>query len=74
MYQFGYKHRCISMDTDTDVSEWIQTQMYQNGYRHICLYGCLLTANKVFAFFLNINFCWCNLLIHIVGMVIVRSV
>ena len=20
---------------------------YQYGYRHICLYGCLLTANKV---------------------------
>ena len=57
------------MDTDTNVYNF---------------YGCFLAANEVVFFVLfvclfvifvfNINFCWCNLLIHVASMIIVRSV
>ena len=48
----------ISMDTDTNV-----------------YYCCLLIANKVvFVAVVNINFNWCNLLIHVVSIIIVKSV
>ena len=50
----------FSMDTDTNLYNW---------------YGRLLAANKVgyFLFFI-INFSWCNLLIHVASVIIVRSV
>ena len=50
-----------SMDTDTIVY----------------IYGSLLTADEVLFYFFvvfNINFYWCNLLVHVVSMIIVRSV
>ena len=28
---------------------------FQYGYRHKCIYGCLLTANKVFLFFVFLH-------------------
>ena len=40
---------------------------------NVHIYGCLLTANKVVVV-VNIHFYWCNLLIHVVSIIIVRSV
>ena len=49
------------------------------------MFVCLLSANKVFVvvvvvcllfvllMLFNINFHWCNLLIHVVSMIVVRS-
>ena len=42
-----------------------------NGSRHKCVCGCLLTANKAWFLFVlsfNIHFYWCNLLIHVVSL------
>ena len=49
----------ISMDTDRNVD--------------IYIYSCLLTANNCFLFLFYINLHWCNLLTHVVSM-IVRAV
>ena len=57
--------RCRSSETN-----------FRYGYRHKCIHVfclfCFLTANKVVVF--NRNLYWCNLLIHVVSMIIVRSV
>ena len=53
---------------------------FHSGYRHKCIW--LLAANKgvfvcffvsLFVLFFNINLRWCNLLIQLVSMIIVRS-
>ena len=45
----------------------------QYGHRHKCTYGCLFIAIKsVVVFYINLS--WCNLLIQVVNMIIVRSV
>lgn len=51
--------RCRSSETD-----------YKYGYRHKCIYSCLLTANKFFVFVFLTIFYWCNLLINVVSMII----
>ena len=58
--------KTISMDTDIATDK--------------CICGCLLTANKVVVGLgvgfvgLLTNFCWSNLLIHVVSMIILRYV
>ena len=64
LVQYGWRevqiHRLVN---------WL-TAALQCGYWHRCTYGCLLTANKLLFY---INFCWCNLLIHLDSMLIVSK-
>ena len=69
----AYAHVCgpVSMRYRSSETNF----QYRYRRRYIYMYGCWLTASKFFFFFfLNIHFYWCNFLIHVVSILIVRSV